>query len=54
MEEANIEEKKNLHVRDLLITAFRSRPDIIIGEVRGAEAYELMKDIATSKELIKP
>ena len=40
---ANIEGKGEISIRFLVETALRSRPDIvIIGEVRGAEAYDCL------------
>ncbi len=45
---ANIEDKGEISVRFLVETALRSRPDIIIiGEVRGAEAYDLLNAMST-------
>lgn len=44
----NLEGKGGISMMDLVITALRSRPDIIIiGEVRGAEAYALMQALNT-------
>lgn len=48
---ANIEGKGEISMMHLLITALRSRPDIIIvGEVRGAEAFALMQAINTGHD----
>lgn len=45
---ANIEGKGEISIRFLVETALRSRPDIvIIGEVRGAEAYDLLNAMST-------
>lgn len=48
---ANIEGKGAITPLDLVIVALRSRPDIIIiGEVRGAEAYALMQALNTGHQ----
>lgn len=48
---ANIEGTGEISIRHLVITALRSRPDIIIiGEVRGAEAYDLMQALNTGHD----
>lgn len=48
---ANIEDKGEISIRHLVITALRSRPDIIIiGEVRGAEAYDLLQALNTGHD----
>ncbi len=48
---ANIEGMGEISIRHLVITALRSRPDIIIiGEVRGAEAYDLMQALNTGHD----
>lgn len=45
---ANIEGKGEINMLSLVITALRSRPDIIIvGEVRGKEAFALMQALNT-------
>ena len=42
--EANTEDSKGVTIRDLIRTALRMRPDrVIIGEVRGAEAVDLLQ-----------
>lgn len=47
----NIEGKGEITQRDLLRNALRMRPDrILIGEVRGAEAWELIKALNTGHE----
>ncbi|SCG83666.1 pilus assembly protein CpaF [Proteiniborus sp. DW1] len=48
---ANIEGTGEVSIRHLVITALRSRPDIIIiSEVRGAEAYDLMQALNTGHD----
>lgn len=48
---ANIEGKGEVSIRHLVITSLRSRPDIIIiGEVRGSEAYDLMQALNTGHD----
>lgn len=41
--EANLESGTEITIRDLIRAALRMRPDrVIIGEVRGAETFELL------------
>ncbi|WP_459195627.1 CpaF family protein [Wukongibacter baidiensis] len=48
---ANIEGKGEVSIRHLVIVALRSRPDIIIiGEVRGSEAYDLIQALNTGHD----
>lgn len=48
---ANIEGVGEISIRHLVITALRSRPDIIIiGEVRGSEAYDLAQALNTGHD----
>ncbi|NPV70772.1 MAG: CpaF family protein [Firmicutes bacterium] len=48
---ANIEGKGCVTIRDLLRNALRMRPDrLIIGEVRGAEAYDLLQALNTGHQ----
>jgi pilus assembly protein CpaF len=48
---ANIEGKNEVTQRDLVRNALRMRPDrIIIGEVRGAEAFDMMQAMNTGHE----
>lgn len=48
---ANLEGKGEISIRHLVITALRSRPDIIIiGEVRGSEAYDLAQALNTGHD----
>ncbi len=48
---ANIEGEGQLTVRDLMINALRMRPDrIIVGEVRGGEALDLLQAMNTGVE----
>lgn len=48
---ANIEGTGEVNTRHLVITGLRSRPDIIIvGEVRGPEAYDLMQALNTGHD----
>jgi pilus assembly protein CpaF len=47
----NIEGKGRITIRDLLINALRMRPDrIIVGEVRGAEALDMLQAMNTGHE----
>jgi len=47
----NIEGKGEISIRHLVINALRSRPDIIIiGEVRGSEAYDLANALNTGHD----
>ena len=49
--EANTEDSKGVTIRDLIRTALRMRPDrVIIGEVRGAEAVDLLQAFNTGHE----
>jgi len=49
--EANIEGKGAVTIQDLVINCLRMRPDrIIIGEVRGSEAFEMLKAFNTGHE----
>ncbi len=48
---ANVEERGLITIRDLLRNALRMRPDrIVIGEVRGAEALDLLMALNTGHE----
>lgn len=45
---ANMEENKEITIRDLIKTSLRMRPDrIVIGEIRGAEAYDFLNCLNT-------
>jgi pilus assembly protein CpaF len=47
----NVEGKGQIAIRDLLINALRMRPDrIIVGEVRGGEALDMMQAMNTGHE----
>ena len=49
--EANTEDSRGVTIRDLIRTALRMRPDrVIIGEVRGAEAVDLLQAFNTGHE----
>ena len=49
--EANTEDGRGVTIRDLIRTALRMRPDrVIIGEVRGAEAVDLLQAFNTGHE----
>jgi pilus assembly protein CpaF len=48
---ANLEGKGEVTVRDLLKNALRMRPDrIILGEIRGAEAFDMLQAMNTGHE----
>lgn len=48
---SNIEGKGEISIRHLVINSLRARPDIIIiGEVRGAEAFDLMQALNTGHD----
>lgn len=48
---ANFEENKEITIRDLIKTALRMRPNrIIIGEVRGAETFDVINSLNTGHE----
>ncbi|HKT17415.1 MAG TPA: ATPase, T2SS/T4P/T4SS family [Stellaceae bacterium] len=48
---ANLEGKGEITMRDLLKNALRMRPDrIILGEIRGAEAFEMLQAMNTGHE----
>ncbi len=48
---ANIEERGEVTIRDLVRNALRMRPDrIIVGEVRGAEALDMLQALNTGHE----
>ena len=49
--ESNLEGGKNITIRDLIKSSLRMRPDrIIVGEVRGAEAYDMMQCMNTGHD----
>ncbi len=49
--EANTEDGKGVSIRDLIRTALRMRPDrVILGEVRGGEAVDLLQAFNTGHE----
>ncbi|MDD2968553.1 MAG: ATPase, T2SS/T4P/T4SS family, partial [Lachnospiraceae bacterium] len=48
---ANIEECKEISIRDLIKTALRMRPDrVIVGEVRGGEAIDMLQCFNTGHD----
>ena len=48
---ANLEGEKEISIRDLIKTALRMRPDrIIVGEVRGAEAIDMLQAMNTGHD----
>ena len=48
---ANIEGSGEISIRDLIKTALRMRPDrIIVGEVRGAEAIDMLQALNTGHD----
>ena len=48
---ANLEGEKEITIRDLIKTALRMRPDrIIVGEVRGAEAIDMLQAMNTGHD----
>jgi pilus assembly protein CpaF len=48
---ANIEGKGSVNIRDLVINSLRMRPDrIIVGEVRGAEALDMLQAMNTGHD----
>ena len=48
---ANLEGEKEITIRDLIRTALRMRPDrIIVGEVRGAEAIDMLQAMNTGHD----
>ncbi len=48
---ANVEGCKPIHIRDLIKTSLRMRPDrIIVGEVRGEEAIDMMQCLNTGHD----
>lgn len=48
---ANVEECREITIRDLIRTSLRMRPDrIIVGEVRGGEAFDMMQCLNTGHD----
>ncbi len=48
---ANVEECREITIRDLIKTSLRMRPDrIIVGEVRGGEAFDMMQCLNTGHD----
>ena len=48
---ANMEGAASITIRDLIKTALRMRPDrIIVGEVRGGEAVDMLQDVNTGHD----
>lgn len=48
---ANLEGEREITIRDLIRTALRMRPDrIIVGEVRGAEAIDMLQAMNTGRD----
>lgn len=48
---ANVEECREITIRDLIRTSLRMRPDrIIVGEVRGKEAFDMMQCLNTGHD----
>ena len=48
---ANVEDKNEITIRDLIKSALRMRPDrIIVGEVRGSEAIDMLQSLNTGHD----
>ena len=52
---ANMEGTASVTIRDLIKSALRMRPDrIIVGEVRGGEAVDMLQSLNTGHDAVFP